>query len=470
MQPILSQLSDALGSSHVLVNAPDIASYVVDARRRYLGAALCVVRPGTTEEVSAVIKICAGAGLAVVPQGGNTSMCGGATPLGEQPTVLISLERMNRVRELDTANSTITVDAGCKLAAIQAAAAQADKLFPMSLGSEGSCQIGGNIATNAGGTAVLRYGNMRDLVLGIEAVLPDGRIWNGLRRLRKDNTGYDLKQLFIGSEGTLGVITGAVLKLFSRPTTAITALVSLSTIHDVLALLNDLRRSFGEHITTFEAMSESEYALVLRTHTALQDPLSARAPWYAFIEITCGLDMADARSTFEECLFRNIEQRRVRDAALAQTLTQAENIWHIRHGVTEANLKAGAAISHDTSVPVSQVPTFVEQSEREIKLAFPEATVYFVGHVGDGNIHVIAIFPRAQYPDAESFSTVAQQVNEIVDRVTLALGGSISAEHGIGRSNRARLRRHKDPIELEFMDAIKAVFDPKNLMNPGILL
>lgn len=469
MQLALSRFVDAIGSAHVLTDPADLEAYTVDARRRYFGSALCVLRPATTEEVSALVKICASAGIAIVPQGGNTGMCGGATPVDPAPAVIISLERMSRIRELDVDNSTMTVDAGCRLAAVQQAADDAGKLFPMSLGSEGSCQIGGNIATNAGGTAVLRYGNMRDLVLGIEAVLPDGRIWHGLRRLRKDNTGYDLKHLFIGSEGTLGIITGAVLKLFSRPANAITALVSLGDIDAVLALLGELRHAFGEHITTFEAMSQNEYELVLRTHTSLRDPLQTRGPWYAFIEITSA-ETADARPALEALLSRQLEQGRILDATLAESLAQADNIWHIRHGVTEANLKAGAAISHDTSVPVSQVPAFVKQSEQEILRAFPEAGVYFVGHVGDGNIHVIAILPRAQYPDAASFSAVAQAVNQIIDRVTVALGGSISAEHGIGKSNRSRLRRHKDPIELEFMDAIKAIFDPKNIMNPGTLL
>jgi len=469
MRSVLSQFTEVLGQGHVLTHPNDTMGYTIDARRRYVGAALCIVRPGSTADVSRVVGICAAAGLAVVPQGGNTGMCGGATPVGRQPAVVVSLERMTCIRDLDVANSTITVDAGCRLASVQQAAAQVGKLFPMSLGSEGSCQIGGNIATNAGGTAVLRYGNMRDLVLGIEAVLPDGRIWNGLRRLRKDNTGYDLKHLFIGSEGTLGIITGATLKLFAQPRASQTVLAALASIDDVLALLDDLRRTFGEHITTFEAMSQNQYALALRSHTALRDPLSTRSPWYAFIEIT-HTETANAQAALEEFLSHSIAQGRMLDATLVQTLAQSDNIWHIRHGVTEANLSAGACVSHDTSVPVSQVPEFVKQSEQQIKRAFPDAEVYFVGHVGDGNIHVIAIFPRNRYPDAERFSVVAGQINEIIDQATLALDGSISAEHGIGKSNRTRLRRHKDPIELEFMDAIKAVFDPKGIMNPGTLL
>jgi len=469
MQSVLSRLVDAVGPAYLLTDPADMAGYVVDARRRYLGSALCVARPGTTEEVAAIVRLCAESGTALVPQGGNTGMCGGATPVGARPAVVVSLERMVTIRDMDTVNSTITVDAGCRLVSIQQAAEQAGKLFPMSLGSEGNCQIGGNIATNAGGTAVLRYGNMRDLVLGIEAVLPDGRIWNGLRRLRKDNTGYDLKHLFIGSEGTLGIITGAVLRLCSRPTTSITVLASLNDIDHVLALLDALRDVFGERITTFEAMSHNEYELVLCTHAQLRDPMQVHGSWYVFMEIT-GMGTEDPHAAVEQFLSHHMEYGHILDATLAQTLAQSENIWRIRHSVTEANLRAGAAVSHDTSVPVSQVPDFVRQSEYGIQRAFPEADVYFVGHVGDGNIHVIAILPHAQCTAPERFAALAQQINDIVDQVTLTLAGSISAEHGIGRSNRMRLRRYKDPIELAFMDAIKAVFDPKNIMNPGTLL
>lgn len=469
VEAVLNQLTLAVGSSQILTTPEDMARYLVDARRRYNGSALCVVRPSCTEEVSKVIATCAEAGVAVVPQGGNTGQCGGATPTGERPAVVVSLERMARIRDVDLANSTITVDAGCRLTTIQEAADKVGKLFPMSLGSEGSCQIGGNISTNAGGTTVLRYGNMRDLVLGLEAVLPDGRIWNGLRRLRKDNTGYDLKHLFIGAEGTLGVVTGAVLKLFTRPAMSITALVSLQTIQGVLALLGELQSAFGEHVTTFEAMSRNEYELVCRTHAGLRDPMTIHGDWYVFIE-AAGVENTAPRALLETLLSGQMEDGRILDATIAESLAQAENIWHIRHGVTEANLKAGAAISHDTSVPVSRVPEFVERSELEIKQAFPDAAVLFVGHVGDGNIHVIAILPRERYLDPASFTAVAQQINIIVDRVTIGLEGSISAEHGIGKNNRGRLRRHKDPLELEFMDAIKAVFDPENIMNPGTLL
>jgi FAD/FMN-containing dehydrogenase len=469
-----AQLCDAIaqivGVANVLSDPQDTERYVVDARRRYFGAALCIARPADTRQVSNVVEVCAKAGVAIVPQGGNTGMCGGATPDPDIPSVVLSLERMNRIRDLDLANGSLTVDAGCRLADVQKAADDVGRLFPLSLGSEGACQIGGNIATNAGGTAVLRYGPMRDLVLGLEAVLPDGRIWNGLRGLRKDNTGYDLKHLMIGSEGTLGVITGAVLKLFARPVTSVTALVAVGSIHGALDLLGEMRRSFGERITTFEVMSKNEYELVLDQNQTLRNPLATHANWFVFLEITDSLAAFDIRTALVEQLANADSSIGVLDAVIAETLSQAEQIWKIRHGVTEANLKAGAAVSHDTSVPVSRIADFVIASEKEIAGRFPDAGVYFVGHAGDGNIHVIAIFPRESYPDEARFSQVAGQVNAIVDEITASLGGSISAEHGIGRSNRVRLAERKDPVELEFMRRIKAMFDPQHLMNPGKVL
>ena len=465
----LPDLAQIVGEANIL-RGSDADAYVVDARRRYFGQALSVVRPGDTAQVAKVVALCAGHNVAVVPQGGNTGMCGAATPDPDIPSIVLSLERMTRLRDLDAANGTITVDAGCRLATIQQAASAADKLFPMSLGSEGSCQIGGNIATNAGGTAVLRYGPMRDLVLGLEAVLADGRTWDGLRGLRKDNTGYDLKQLFIGSEGTLGVITGAVLKLFPKPKTSVTALVGLDTIHAALDLLGDIRGAFGDRLSTFEVMSENEYALVLAHNSDLRDPLAQRSAWYTFIELTDSLTTIDLNTQLADHLAHLVALDRIRDATIADSIAQADNIWHIRHTVTEANLASGAGVSHDTSVPVSRVPDFVEACQRDISARFPDAKIYFVGHVGDGNIHVVAIFPHGAYPDAARFSALAAKVNAVVDEVTLSLNGSISAEHGIGISNRKRLEVSKDPVELGFMRQIKSMFDPAGIMNPGKLL
>jgi FAD/FMN-containing dehydrogenase len=311
---------------------------------------------------------------------------------------------------------------------------------------------------------------MRDLVLGLEVVLADGRVWNGLRRLRKDNTGYDLKHLFIGSEGTLGIITGAVLKLFPKPVTSVTALIGLSTIHGALDLLGDIRRVCGDRVSTFEVMSESEYALVLAHKAALRDPLERRSPWYAFVELTDALAKIDLRALLTDYLAGLLQAGTIRDATIAENVAQADNIWHIRHTVTEANLASGAGVSHDTSVPVSRVPDFVEGCERELGSRFPDGKIYFVGHVGDGNIHVVVIFPRDSYPDAARFSAIAAKVNATVDEVTLSLDGSISAEHGIGLSNRQRLAETKNPLELGFMRQIKSMFDPAGLMNPGKLL
>lgn len=468
--PLLRELSDAVGVANLLTDPADKERYLVDARARYRLSALAVARPANTGEVATLVRTCARHGVAVAPQGGNTGMCGGTIPQTAKDLVVISLERMRGIREIDVANSAITVDAGCPLAMIQEAADNAGKLFPLSLGSEGTCQVGGNIATNAGGTAVLRYGPMRDLVMGLEVVLPDGRIWNGLRALRKDNTGYDLKHLFIGSEGTLGIVTGAVLKLFSKPAANAVAIAALPDVHAALDLLEHLRASFGERVTTFEIMSDSEYQLVLNLRRELRNPLGTTAPWYALVEVTDAVAGEGLQQHLAECLSGALERGTVSDAALAENGSQAENIWHIRHSVTEANLKAGAAVSHDTAVPVSRVPDFVLGVENGLKERFPEAKAYFVGHIGDGNIHAIAIFPREDYADPDRFTAIASAVNALVDDVTLRLGGSISAEHGIGRSNRTRLQLHKDPLELEFMRKIKGIFDPDGLMNPGILL
>ncbi|WP_244470906.1 FAD-binding oxidoreductase [Microvirga massiliensis] len=443
--------------------------HLVDWRRRYRGAAVGVVFPRSTEEVASVVKVCADAGIGIVPQGGNTGMCGGAIPSPDGHSMVVCPGRMNRVREIDPTNNTMTVEAGCILATIQEVAADNDRLFPLSLGSEGSCQIGGNVATNAGGTAVLRYGPMRDLVLGIEAVLPDGRIWNGLSRLRKDNTGYDLKQLFIGSEGTLGIITAVVLKLYPKPHSQLTALAAILDLDLALALLSRLRSELGDRISNFEIMSRNEFALVLAHNPELVDPLDAASPWYAFIEVTDTIVGDDLAAALEESLAAALESGIATDAVIAANLAQAAAIWRIRHSVTEANIASGFSISHDTSVPVSQVPTFVAQVDAAIAAALPEVSTYYVGHLGDGNIHVVVVFPRDTYATQDHFDDGVRAANAIVDRITVALGGSISAEHGIGQSNVGRLLQFKPPLEIEFMRSIKDLFDPRGIMNPGKL-
>jgi FAD/FMN-containing dehydrogenase len=463
----LSRLAEIVGARNVVVNAADMEPFLVDWRKRYRGKALAIVQPATTQEVASVVRACHAAEVSVVPQGGNTGMCGGAIPNDAIPSIVLSLSRMKRIRDVDPLNDTITVDAGCLLAQIQQVAAGVDRLFPMSLGSEGSCQIGGNVATNAGGTAVLRYGTMRDLVLGIEAVLPSGEIWNGLTRLRKDNTGYDLRHLLVGSEGTLGVITGVVLKLFPRPKSSLTSLIAVPSIEAALALLTKLRADCGERITMFEVMSLNEFDLVLAGQPDLPRPLGGDSPWYVFLELTDPLATANLNEALETSLAAAFEDGIVTDAVTATSLTQAENIWRIRHGVTEANMRAGISVSHDTAVPVSSVPDFVNRVDDEISRRFPDVSVYYVGHLGDGNIHVVAIFPRDDYADPDHFAATLAEVNAVVDEIATSLGGSISAEHGIGQSNRRRLAAFKEPLALDFMRSLKAMLDPTNIMNPG---
>ena len=467
---VISELVAIVGPSNVLSGKDDMEGFLVDARRRYRGDALCVVRPGSTDEVSRVMAACNRLGVAVVPQGGNTGMCGGATPRADIASVVLLLGRMNRIRSLDPANNTIAVDAGCTLAQVQDAASQAGRLFPMSLGSEGSCQIGGNIATNAGGTAVLRYGPMRDLVLGIEAVLPDGRVLNQMKALRKDNTGYSLKHIFVGSEGTLGIITGAVLKLYAKPASEAVALVGLETIDAALSLLGHVQARAGSRLTNFEVISASEYDLVMSLPKKLQDPLETRHPWAAIIELTDSDASAPLEADLAEMVHDAMEAGLVQEAVLATSKAQVDLVWEIRHSVTEANVNAGLTFSHDTSVPVSSVPEFVKRVEKVAAERFPEAKPVFVGHVGDGNIHAVLVFPRSMANGSAEVDALAAAVNAAVDEVALSLDGSISAEHGIGRSNTSRLRAYLQSEDFALMQGIKSLFDPKGMMNPGVLL
>jgi len=464
----LQDLASVVGPANVLREASDLAAYLVDEERRYQGSALCVVRPASTQEVSRVLTLCHEAGVAVVPQGGNTGLCGGATPPAGIDVIVLALARMSRIRAIDPSNNTMTVDAGCTLAAVQAAAAASDRLFPMSLGSEGSCQIGGNIATNAGGTTVLRYGPMRDLVLGIEAVLPDGRIMNGLKALRKDNTGYALKHLFIGSEGTLGVITGAVLKLFAKPASQAVGLAGMKDIDAAMRLLDEIQRRAGGTLTNFELISSAQYDHVMALPNKPNDPLSVRHPWAAIVELTDPDPAAALEDQLATSLHDAMEQGIVTEGVLAASQAQAGQIWAIRHAVTEANHRAGRSLSHDTSVPVSRVPDFVRGVEKQVAERFPTARLVFVGHAGDGNIHAEVILPHDS-AHAADLDSIATAINATINEVALSLDGSISAEHGIGRLKRDELQAYLGAVDLDLMQGIKALFDPKGLMNPGAL-
>jgi FAD/FMN-containing dehydrogenase len=449
-------VNDALiaivGKSNVLTASEDTKPYFTDWRRQYTGSAECVVRPGSTAEVSRVVALCAHEGVAIVPQGGNTGLSGGSVPTGTRREVVLSLSRLNRIRALDPLNDTLTVEAGCVLAAVQKAAADADRLFPLSLAAEGSCQIGGNLSTNAGGVNVLRYGNAREQVLGLEVVLPDGRIWHGLRGLRKDNTGYDLKQLFLGAEGTLGIITAAVLRLYPRPTASATAWVAVATPRDAVELLAALRTHVGDRVSAFELVSRECLEAVLAHVPGIRDPLGTKHRWYVLAEF------GDSGPT--EALRRLVERAlENEEAVLAQSNEQSKQLWRIRESIPEAQF---TNVKHDVSVPVSRTPELIERAGAALKAAFPEARPYVFGHVGDGNLHYNV--------GPEALLARRAEVNRIVYHAVAELGGSISAEHGLGQLKRDDIRHHKAPLELELMRALKKAVDPNGLMNPGKLL
>ena len=449
---MIDALSRIVGKSNVLTSTDDTRSYFTDWRKQYAGTADCVVRPASTDEVSRVVALCAREGVAIVPQGGNTGLVGGSVPAGGRREVLVSLSRMNRVRSIDALNDTMTVEAGCVLAAVQAAAAQAGRLFPLSLAAEGSCQIGGNLSTNAGGVNVLRYGNAREQVLGLEVVLPDGRVWDGLRGLRKDNTGYDLKQLFLGAEGTLGVITAAVLRLYPRPTASATAWVAVSTPREAVELLAALRTHVGDRISAFELISGECLDAVLAHVPGTRDPLGGKQPWFVLAEFGDS-GPAEALRTLVEGALQD------REAVLAQSDEQSRQLWRIRESIPEAQF---TNVKHDVSVPVSRTPELIERAGAALKAAFPHSRPFIFGHVGDGNLHY-------NIGPAELLKNRAE-VNRIVYDAVDALGGSISAEHGLGQLKREEIRQHKSPLEMELMRTLKKALDPQGLMNPGKLL
>ena len=465
MTPLLDTLRTLLGADHVLTDPFDIAPYCTDWRGRYSGQPLCVVRPGTTDEVAAAVAACAQAGVAVVPQGGNTGLCGGATPVNGE--VLVSLTRLDRIRAIDPDNNTLTVEAGCTLAAVQAAAAAAGRLFPLSLAAEGTATIGGNLSTNAGGVQVLRYGNARELCLGLEVVLPDGRVWNGLRGLRKDNTGYDLKHLFIGAEGTLGLITAAVLKLFSRPRSVATAWTAVPSPAAAVALLTRLREKIGGRVTAFELIGRPALDLVLQHIPGSHDPLPEHAPWQVLIELSDTME-TDLSAPLEEVLSDAAEAGEALDAALARSLAQTHALWALRENISEAQKIEGLSIKHDISLPVSRIPEFIARCDAALVAAFAGVRIVCFGHLGDGNLHYNQSKPAAQ--DNAEFIAQTAAVNRIVHDLVHEFGGSISAEHGLGQLKRDEIQRYKSAVEMDLMRAVKRALDPRGLMNPGKVL
>jgi FAD/FMN-containing dehydrogenase len=443
------RLADIVGATHVLTAREDTKPYFTDWRRQYSASAECVVRPASTAEVARVVGVCAREGVAVVPQGGNTGLVGGSVPTGAQREIVLALGRLNRIRALDVLNDTVTAEAGCVLAEVQRAAERAGRLFPLSLAAEGSCQIGGNLSTNAGGVNVLRYGNAREQVLGLEVVLPDGRIWDGLRGLRKDNTGYDLKQLFLGAEGTLGVITAAVLRLYPKPAASATAWIALGSAREAVELLARLRERLGERISAFELVSRSCLEAVLSHVPGMRDPLVTPHPWYVLAQFA---DTDDLQARVEEALTE-------REAVIAQSVEQARSLWRIRESIPEAQF---ANVKHDISMPISRIPDFTRSAGEALAAAYPGVQIFCFGHVGDGNLHYnVGTKELLEQRDA---------VNRIVYEAVERLGGSISAEHGLGQLKREAIRSHKQPLELELMRRLKTALDPENLMNPGKVL
>ena len=463
-QIVLNTLQSLLGGEYLLIGKA-AEPYCCDWRGRYRGEALGVAFPADTQQVAEVVKLCASHEVAIVPQGGNTSLCGASVPLADgRAQLVVNLSRMNRIRELDATNYTLTVEAGCKLASLYEAAEQADRLFPLGLTAIAPhCEIGGNLSTNAGGIGVLRYGNARDLVLGLEVVLPDGRIWNGLRRLRKDNTGYDLKHLFVGAEGTLGIITAAVLKLFPRPRSVATACIVLRDPADAVALLAHLRATCGDRISGFEIISRSCLDLVFKHIRDTQEPFAAQHEWIVITKL------ADTMHVSLEQELRAALQS-FGDGVIEFDLTpdepRAERWWHLRKNIAEAQKAEGISIKHDVSVPVSRVADFIRQASAALRNTFPGIRIVAFGHMGDGNIH----YNISMLDAAKNLAFIEQhehEVNRIVYQVVAGFDGSISAEHGLGQLKREEIVRYKSALELEMMRAIKHTFDPRGLMNPG---
>lgn len=466
----MTALDDLAGrfSGRMLVESDDMAPFLVDWRKLWHGRAIGIAQPDTPAGVAAVVRWCAERRVPVVPQGGNTGLSGGATPDPSGAAVVLSLSRLDRVRAVDPVNDTITLDAGCLLQRVQDAADQADRLFPLSLAAEGSCTIGGNLATNAGGTAVLRYGNARELCLGLEVVTAAGELWDGLRGLRKDNSGYDLRDLFIGSEGTLGVITGAVMKLFPRPAARVAAFLAAPSPEAALALFGDARARLDTGVTAFELMSEQCLSLVLAHVAGTRRPLATVAPWYVLVELTDLASEESARAALDALLERAFEAGLVVDGAVAESVAQSRAFWTLRETVSEAQGLAGKTIKHDIAVPISAMAAFLAEADAAVAARWPDVRFVTFGHLGDGNLHYNFSPPPGGTDDG--FLARQDAINRVVHDIVDRHHGTISAEHGLGVLRRDEAARYKPPVELAMMRAIKHALDPDGIMNPGKLL
>ena len=466
----LNELEQRIGQQHVLTGQ-SMQQYLEDWRGRYTGTALAVARPATTEEVAQVVRLCAEHRVPIVPQGGNTGLCGGATPDNSATALVLSLERLNKIRSVDIDNDTMVVEAGCILQNVQQAARDHQRLFPLSLAAEGSCTIGGNLATNAGGTQVLRYGNARDLTLGLEVVTAQGEIMHGLLGLRKDNTGYDLRNLFIGSEGTLGIITAATIKLYPQPVAACTALLALNTIEDAIQVLALSRQGLAASLTGFELIAGNCLQAVLHCYPDQRMPFQGpaeKAPWYALLELSDSESLEHARERFETVIGQALEQDLVQDAVIAETIAQSKALWHLRESIPLAEKAYGKSIKHDVSLPVSVMSQFVHETDQALQEAFPGLENVTFGHLGDGNLHYNVARGTAFTED--ELLKHQDEIYALVHDSVHRFHGSISAEHGVGQLKRQLLPRYKDPVSLSLMKQIKLALDPLGIMNPGKVL
>ena len=463
----LAQCRSAIGATQVLTGT-DMAPYLTDWRGRFTGHALAVVRPASSDEVAAIVKLCNQFKVPIVPQGGNTGLVLGSVPDASGNAIVLSLARLNHIREIDVLNNTITVEAGCLLQQVQESAAEHARLFPLSLASEGSCTIGGNLSTNAGGTAVLRYGSMRELALGLEVVTAQGEVWHGLRGLRKDNTGYDLRDLFIGAEGTLGIITAAVLKLFAQPAASLTTLLALDSPQQALSLLSLAQQRCGASLTGFELMSDFCLQLVQKHFLQLPFPFSARHPQYVLLELSDQESEAHAMAMLEAVVGSAQEQHMIKDAVVATSMAQSKSMWQLREHISMAQAAEGKNIKHDIALPISKLGEFISVTDALLQQQFPGCRMVSFGHLGDGNLHYNVSAPETQ-DDAE-FLKLQAAVNLCVHDSVHRYGGSISAEHGLGALKRDEIKRYKSETELKMMDSIKRALDPHNLMNPGKVL
>jgi FAD/FMN-containing dehydrogenase len=462
---VLDRIAAIVGPRGHTRDPAEIEPLTKSWRDNWQGWVPMVVKPASTEEVAAVVKLCAETNTPIVPQGGNTGLTGASQPHADGSEIILSLSRMNRIREIDTLNDTMTVEAGVVLQTIQQAAAEADRLFPLSLGAQGSCQIGGNLSTNAGGTQVLRYGNTRNLALGLEVVLPDGRVWDGLRGLRKDNTGYDLKQLFIGAEGTLGIITAAVLRLFPKPRDVQTAVVAVPDPTAAVKLLSLARQVAGEQVTGFELMKRNCVEIAVKHIPNTVDPIRQAYPWYVLVELTGQGSPGTLREPMETLLGEGLEAGLVLDATIAASGAQSAQMWKLREAMAEAQNYEGASIKHDVSVPVSKMPDFIGRATTQLEAAYPGIRVVCFGHIGDGNVHFNPAQPVGA--DKATFAAETPAINRIVHDLIAEYAGSISAEHGLGRLRMAEAAHYKSAVELDLMRTVKAALDPRNIMNPG---